>query len=110
MKTFKMPRSAAQLKKIAKSAQQARYTAEALRDELMLSQLFYGYDDFSVAYHWHLAHEKFEKLAERMGYRVEKITEEADKPAEPVVITEREVYSSDMPDAITLGFSQRESL
>jgi hypothetical protein len=55
-------------------------------------------------------HVEFAKLAEALGYRVEKITEEADKPAEPVVITEREVYTSDMADAFTLGFSQRESL
>jgi glycine betaine/choline ABC-type transport system substrate-binding protein len=78
MKTFKMPEKA-ELKKIADLAQQARYATETLRDELLLSHRFDGYDDFSVAYHWHLAHEKLEKLARRMGYRIEKIEE---KPAE----------------------------
>lgn len=55
-------------------------------------------------------HVEFAELAEALGYRVEKIEEEAEKPAEPVVITEREVYTSDFADALTLGFSQRESL
>lgn len=84
--------------------------AQDVYDQLLLAYSFIGYHEFSVGHHWKLAQDSFKDLAECLGYRVEKIEGEAEQPLKHTVITEREVYSSELADALTLGFSQRESL
>jgi hypothetical protein len=102
-----MPISEEQME-IRRLASTAKYRAHDLQEQLLLAYHFIGYHDFSVNYHWKLALEKLASLASALGYRIEKIQPEK-AAAEAVVITEREVYNSDFGDALSLGFSQRES-
>jgi hypothetical protein len=82
----------------------AREIAECLHVAYWLD----GENDSARDHHVHRAHDEFAKLAGLLGYRIEKIQPEK-AAAEAVVITEREVYSSDFGDVLSLGFSQRES-
>lgn len=63
-----------------------------------------GVCDITRDYHLRRKHEQFAELAAGLGYRIEKIEEEAEKPAEPVVITHRERYVSEFSPEIRDAF------